>query len=585
MTNLVKRLPAALLAFFILISASGPAQGAEATARVLVLPFKMNAPSDATYLQQGILDMLTSRLEWQGRVDVVPRAEARQAFNKANGEIDKAAAASLAEELGANFVLYGAVTMLGQNVSLDANMLDLEGGRPPINLFTQSEGLDGVIPKINQFAEEINTTVFGRQSRLAASSDSGSAAPPAAAETEPAEQEKSDQPVPAYRRHPDYLLSGYEGQTLSPLNPNFVAAVGSDEREGAFWRSPSLPLALIGLVVADIDNDGQNEIIYASRQGVFINRISEGRFERLAGYEGSAADRFLTLDVIDADENGRPEIYVSNQRRTQARSLVLDFKDNKLTPRMQDVPYYFRVITRGNEYRKLVGQRGGNAERFYGGVYYMRYENGQLVQDKPLNLPKGVDVFRFAVARLSGSEKEHLIVVNERERLVILTRGGQELWKSREYFGGTMNYLAESYNMTDSDFSATDEGPKRYYLPSRILIEDLNHDDQPEIIISRNEQTSVSSWMSRWRAFDRGAIHSLSYDQMTVRENWRSRRLPGVLSDYQVADFDNNGRDDLVAAVVMDYGEGGLSGARSAIVAYELASAEEMKEAEKKRVE
>jgi hypothetical protein len=44
--------------------------------------------------------------------------------------------------------------------------------------------------------------------------------------------------------------------------------------------------------------------------------------------------------------------------------------------------------------------------------------------------------------------------------------------------------------------------------------------------------------------------------------------LPGPPVDYQLADLDNNGSKDLVAAVVINPGSGMVSDARSVIVSY-----------------
>ena len=121
------------------------------------------------------------------------------------------------------------------------------------------------------------------------------------------------------------------------------------------------------------------------------------------------------------------------------------------------------------------------------------------------------------------------------------------------------------------------------YFPSRILITDLNKDGRKEIIVGKNTR-SDPEMIARWRSFKRGTLMSLSYYDMMLRENWRTPRLPGPVIDYQIADYDNDGRDDLVLAVMLEEGAG-LEDARSAIAAYELASPEEMREADQERRE
>ena len=74
----------------------------------------------------------------------------------------------------------------------------------------------------------------------------------------------------------------------------------------------------------------------------------------------------------------------------------------------------------------------------------------------------------------------------------------------------------------------------------------------------------------------------MSFDELAVRENWHSRKLPGFLVDYQVKDYDNDGKLDLIVAANTKYGEGMVS-SRSTIVAYQLASPEEIRKAEQER--
>jgi hypothetical protein len=37
---------------------------------------------------------------------------------------------------------------------------------------------------------------------------------------------------------------------------------------------------------------------------------------------------------------------------------------------------------------------------------------------------------------------------------------------------------------------------------------------------------------------------------MALAENWRTRAIPGYIADYQVEDFDNDGKRELVVAMV-----------------------------------
>jgi hypothetical protein len=57
-----------IVMFFCFTSIQSTVAMAEPQATVAILPFTMHTPSDLHYLQDGIHDMLASRLAWQGKV-------------------------------------------------------------------------------------------------------------------------------------------------------------------------------------------------------------------------------------------------------------------------------------------------------------------------------------------------------------------------------------------------------------------------------------------------------------------------------------------------------------------------------------
>ncbi|MEA3280383.1 MAG: hypothetical protein U9Q38_07270, partial [Thermodesulfobacteriota bacterium] len=67
--NKIGRLTLFSLAMVIIIGISAQASAKES--RIAVIPFKMNAEKDLTFLKEGIHSMLTSRLSWENRVFVI----------------------------------------------------------------------------------------------------------------------------------------------------------------------------------------------------------------------------------------------------------------------------------------------------------------------------------------------------------------------------------------------------------------------------------------------------------------------------------------------------------------------------------
>ena len=64
-----------LFVFFILITGHGQASETKTEIRTLsILPFKINASEKLPHIQDGIIQMLYSRLSWRNHVEVVPPA-------------------------------------------------------------------------------------------------------------------------------------------------------------------------------------------------------------------------------------------------------------------------------------------------------------------------------------------------------------------------------------------------------------------------------------------------------------------------------------------------------------------------------
>ena len=142
------------------MAAQTPA-GDTATARVAVLPFAMNTPANLNYLQGGIRDMLSSRLSWQTKVQLVNKSETDRAI-RGEKEISQSEALRIGAGLKADYVLYGSITSTGQSVSIEAKMVPVSGKTEPVSFYAQTKSLDDIMPQVNLFAQQINQKVFGQ---------------------------------------------------------------------------------------------------------------------------------------------------------------------------------------------------------------------------------------------------------------------------------------------------------------------------------------------------------------------------------------------------------------------------------------
>jgi len=368
----------------------------------------------------------------------------------------------------------------------------------------------------------------------------------------------------ASSRHPAYNLIGRDAPAAnSPLNPNFVVSEEAHLREGGFWRSSYINENLVGLSVADIDRDGQNEVIYASERNLWVTRYGGKSLAQLAQYSVPTTQRIVSVDVFDVDGDGRLEIICSAQDENNAPvSFILKFDGTTLTPLAQRLPWYLRVVGQGDS-RFLAGQKAatGGTQVFTGGVQRVSLKGSGITSQGSAGLPENVNLFNFVQGRL-GSGGLMTAAIRFPSEHIFLYENKTRAWESREEYGGTMTYLAPQNYREAGD-------RRREFLPTRLLIVDIDGDGQNELIVAKNDRGGVP-FMSNQRGFTSGVIQAFKYQNLSLTPFFRTRTLPGAVVDLQLADFKNNGTLSLVAAVLTQPKSGMLSDGLSLLVAYDI---------------
>jgi TolB-like protein len=91
-----------------------------------ILPFTMNSERNLDFLREGIMDMLSSRLAWKDKLKIIEKGVVKKEFATVPGPMNEAKALDHRESAGADFVIFGSLTVFGESVSLDAKILDVK---------------------------------------------------------------------------------------------------------------------------------------------------------------------------------------------------------------------------------------------------------------------------------------------------------------------------------------------------------------------------------------------------------------------------------------------------------------------------
>jgi TolB-like protein len=553
--------------------------GALAAVRVAVLPFQINADKDYTFLQKGIVDMLTSRLSWADKVEVIDPVSTAHVLESIQGLRGDSLALMAGAKLKADFTLFGSITLVGESVSIDAKMLDVTGTRPPLTFFEQTQGMDSVIPKINRLATDINTTVLGRPAPsvptvAAAPAPTAAPTPVSPLEDIHANPEKMIQnghviTEPGQGQAPLSPLAGTAAPqaTAGTLNPAFEATLPSGGRgaQSEFWKSRNFKFLINGLDVGDVNHDGLAETVLAAPDQVYIYQFAQGRMREIAKID-TGSNYNIGVDVGDINGNGTPEIYITslNSRQDVLASQVVEFDGQTFKPIVQDARWYFRIVHDPDRGQILLGQRqrSGGADPLSSPVVELTWQGKDFMEGARV-LPAGkANLLGVAYGDLRNDKSETVAGFSAEDKLRLFTASGEMLWTSDDYYGGSP--LA---------FSLPSDNPggmqRFFFLPIRTRSADLDGDGKNELLTAQNIDSSGRK-LGQQRFFNGSRLMALVWDGLGMTPAWQTHKISGRIQDFVAADFDNDGQTELLAAVVSK--EGRLIGmdAQSTLIAYDL---------------
>jgi len=133
---------------------------------VAVLPFRVHSAQPLGYLEHSLADLLESRLEASGRVEVVESVVVREALlGYAAGDLTEDALARLAAELSADYVVAGSLTELAGRFSLDVRVNPVGERAASQTLAFTARGEDDLLERMNELADRVLEILAGVETR------------------------------------------------------------------------------------------------------------------------------------------------------------------------------------------------------------------------------------------------------------------------------------------------------------------------------------------------------------------------------------------------------------------------------------
>jgi hypothetical protein len=517
---------AALAATIALFPAtSGAADGA--VKRVAICPLTVHSRGDLSYLRDGLVDVFTSRLQVEGAIVPVDKGTVRAAL----GDLDPSNAPektlrAFMATVGADDMVYGSLTQLGESVSLDVRLLGAGEGAAR-SFATPAENLDALLPQIDRVLGEVRAAILPGAARQA--------------------------PLPSPSAGP------VAGAVQGRAKPVPEAVVGSAPLEATLTLD--VPLDARGLGVGDVDGDGRNEVVVADSTNVFVYRLEGGELQQLAQYTGKSYEDFIHLDLADLDGNGAAEIFVTSSR-SGPRSLVLGWAAGELRVLATDLPYFLRAFDGPEGRTRLVGQELSGGEWPFGGDRFeIQWREGSYVAGE--KLPGALPVYGYLPVDLEGKGAEDTIVLDGEGRLAVFLGGSTPRWRSADsYEGGCVAYPVVLRR-------AGDDPPRYLELPPRMIAVPAASGSPARLLIARNTSNGILNLVRGAQHYDRGDLTDLTWTGKRLEKVWKYDEIRGCIADLQYRDVDNDGQPDLVVVAASGAGANPFSQGASSIYVFQ----------------
>jgi TolB-like protein len=553
---------------------------------VTVLPFSLHSAENIDYLKQGIGDMLSTRISVPNKIEVTGKNIVSEELKKTKSkELTLVDVYNLGKKLKSDYVVWGSITKIGKSISIDGKLVDIAANKSDIGIFAQSQNLDEVIPKINDFSQRIVQHILGTTpvatTPVAGSSSSSSSSASAPAPT----ASSAVPPAPPGSSRESQIIAGMKtgkrGTLTSAINTEFINAPDPLNRRG-FWMSQQLPTEFKGMAIGDINNDDLNEVVVIDSHNVYIYQKTANGLKLLEKIAGKSYDNYIAVDVADINKNGVKEIIVTSLNDTTLDSFVLEFKDGKYVKIASDIRWFLRVIDTPSG-PLLLGQEYGFGKPLDTQIYEIVWRDGKYVPDQKMKIPLGLSIYGLTIDNVGSGGDEKIIALDELDYLCIFEKTNKPLtriftfgfsndeliWRSDDVYGGSNNYF-ENIDKTHPE-NNTNETDKSAFANLRILTFDTSKEGKKQIIIAKN-LSSVGRVLKHLKLFTSSEIYNLEWDGMGMAENWRTKKINGYIADYCIKDIDNDGKPKIVLAVVLSVGASLRD--KSVIVVYELNTAQ-----------
>lgn len=315
------------------------------------------------------------------------------------------------------------------------------------------------------------------------------------------------------------LVASRTGGSATPLPPPVITPpLPSVTPSTSVTPLERIDGVMVGMAPLSVSADGALDLVTASATELRLYRKKE-KLVRLASLRIDRGS-VLTVDSIDLDGDGLREICVTIMDQEMLVSAIYDARGGKLSPRITNLPWYFRVIDIPGGKPALFGQTISGDEDYYGPVTELHLSGNTLHPVRTLPLPKGVSIHRFAL--LPGIEGgTGVAAIDPDNYLRVYSPKGEELWQGEEKIGGSETYFLRDEQVMQP--KALDRYRWRFIEPRMLL------SAQNELIVPKNSGLMV---LGNNRSYSRNTLKRFAWNGATLVETGKTPDGNAYLADW-----------------------------------------------------
>ncbi len=304
---------------------------------------------------------------------------------------------------------------------------------------------------------------------------------------------------------------------LRGLKEDELISLSIARAKGEAWGTFELSAGKL-IAMGDVDGDGKRELIVSDGNNIRIYDYREDLREMWL-IKGAPQEEHLSIDVLDINQNGRAEIFVTSMREEDTiSSYVLEYNPPDGYRKIWDkAPYFFRVIG-----KTLLMQAFTRSEIYSGPVYEVVWKDRHYQKGKSINLLSQVNIYGFTFVDWQDKGLPQVLAFDDRGYLNLYDRGGELIWSSKEPYGG---FDISFERKTHSIFKPAE----KWFVKGRLITKKTQR-GQEVIVVKKIPFISTVPGLG----YKGAEVYSFWWDGGIMDEGLIIQRLPGTITDYWI---------------------------------------------------